>query len=53
MPARSAAAPRYAVEDDQDRLTLDCCVYTDRHNHLGYGVLDTRARIVRPPLLFV
>jgi hypothetical protein len=34
---------RYAVEDDQDRHTLDCCVYTDRADHLGYGVLEYKS----------
>jgi hypothetical protein len=34
---------RYAVEDDQDRLTFDCCVHTDRAKHLGYGVLEFKS----------
>jgi hypothetical protein len=37
-------------------LTLDCCAHTDRHKHLGYGVLkyksnnrkaDPRSRLTR------
>jgi hypothetical protein len=42
---------RYAVEDDQDRLTLDVCVHTDRHKHLTYGVLEFKStnRKAAPP----
>jgi hypothetical protein len=39
------------VEDDQDRLTLDCWVYTDRYKHLAYGVLEYKStdRQAAPP----
>jgi hypothetical protein len=40
VPVVTVFCRRYAVEDDQDRLTLDVCVHTDRHKHLGYGVLE-------------
>lgn len=43
MPVVTVCCRRYAVEDDQDRLTLDCCVYTDRAKHLGYGVLEYKS----------
>jgi hypothetical protein len=39
---------RYAAEDDQDRLTLDCCVYTDRHKHLSYGVPEYKSPNRKP-----
>jgi hypothetical protein len=40
---RDGLLPHYAVEDDQDRLTLDCCVHTDRAKQLGYGVLEFKS----------
>jgi hypothetical protein len=43
MPVVTVFCRRYAVEDDQDRLRLDCCVTTDRHKHLGYGVLEYKS----------
>jgi hypothetical protein len=48
---RGVLCRRYAVEDDQDRMTLDCCVYTDRNKHLGYGVLEYKSsnRKAAPP----
>jgi hypothetical protein len=51
VPVVTVFCRRYAVEDDQDRLTLDCCVYTDRHKHLGYGVLEYKSsnRKTAPP----
>jgi hypothetical protein len=51
VPVVTVFCRRYAVEDDQDRLTLDCCVYTDRHKHLGYGVLEYKSsnRKAAPP----
>jgi hypothetical protein len=45
-PVVTVCCHRYAVEDDQDRLTLDCCVHTDRAKHLGYGVLEFKS--IRP-----
>jgi hypothetical protein len=39
VPVVTVCCHRYAVEDDQDRLTLDCCVRTDRDKQLSYGVL--------------
>jgi hypothetical protein len=51
VPVVTVFCRRYAVEDDQDRLTLDCCVYTDRHKHLTYGVLEYKStnRKAAPP----
>ena len=43
VPVVTVWCHRYAVEDDQDRLTLDCCVYTDRAKQLGYGVLEYKS----------
>jgi hypothetical protein len=43
VPVVTACCHRYAVEDDQDRLTLDCCVHTDRGKQLGYGVLEFKS----------
>ena len=43
VPVVAVCCRRYAVEDDQDRLTLDCCVYTDRAKQLGYGVLEYKS----------
>jgi hypothetical protein len=31
---------RYAVENDEDRLTLDTCVHTDTGTHLPFNVLE-------------
>jgi hypothetical protein len=59
LPVVTVYCRRYAVEDDQDRLTLDCCVHTDRGKELGYGVLEFKStqpdesppgRLVRPAL---
>jgi hypothetical protein len=43
VPVVTVFCRRYAVEDDQDRLTLDVCVHTDRHKHLTYGVLEYKS----------
>ena len=43
VPVVTVCCHRYAVEDDQDRLTLDCCVHTDRGKQLGYGVLEYKS----------
>ena len=43
VPVVTVCCRRYAVDDDQDRLTLDCCVTTDRARHLGYGVLEFKS----------
>jgi hypothetical protein len=43
VPVVTVCCHRYAVEDDKDRLTLDCCVHTDRARHLGYGVLEYKS----------
>jgi hypothetical protein len=43
VPVVTICGHRYAVEDDQDRLTLDCCVRTDRGKQLGYGVLEFKS----------
>jgi hypothetical protein len=51
VPVVTVFCRRYAVQDDQDCLTLDCCVYTDHHKHLGYGVLEYKSsnRKAAPP----
>jgi hypothetical protein len=51
VPVVTVFCRRYAVEDDQDRLTLDVCVHTDRHKHLTYGVLEYKStnRKATPP----
>jgi hypothetical protein len=50
VPVVTVCCRRYAVEDDQDRLTLDCCVDTDRAKHLGYSVLEYKSTNPATPL---
>jgi hypothetical protein len=40
VPVVSVGCRRYAVENDNDRLTLDVCVKTDRGKTLEQGVLE-------------
>jgi hypothetical protein len=43
VPVASVQCHRFAVEDDNDRLTLDLHVHTDRHASLAYGVLEYKS----------
>jgi hypothetical protein len=51
LPAVTVCATRYAVEDEQDRLTLDCAIATDAGRMLPYGVLEFKStdRSTLPP----
>jgi hypothetical protein len=43
VPVTCVYACRYAVEDDQDRLTLDADVHTDAGKRLPYAVLEFKS----------
>lgn len=43
MPVVTCTAQRYAVEDQQSRLTLDLNVQTDSGKHLPFGVLEFKS----------
>ena len=43
QPVVTVRCVRYAVEDDQDRLTLDCGIHTDTGKRLTAGVLEFKS----------
>jgi len=50
LPVACVQCHRYAVEDDQDRLTLDTEVRTDTGKTLPHAVLEFKStRPVKPP----
>jgi hypothetical protein len=56
VPVVTVKALRYAVEDPDERYTLDCGVTTDSGKHLPFGVLeykstDTNAQATKPTQL--
>jgi hypothetical protein len=49
VPVVTVNCTRYSVEDDQDRLTLDVHVSTDRHVCLPFGVLEFKSALGSDP----
>jgi hypothetical protein len=43
VPVVCVHCTRFAVEDEQDRLTLDLCVRTNRHTALPFNVLEYKS----------
>ncbi len=53
QPVAMVSSLRYAVEDEQERLTLDCGIHTDTSKRLEPGVLEFKSMqpVPSPPLL--
>src|SRR5579871_5596015 len=49
VPVVCVSCRRYAVEDEEDRYTLDVDVATDLGKRLPYGVLEFKSVAVKPP----
>jgi hypothetical protein len=50
LPVACVECHRYAVEDDQDRLSLDCHIRTDTGKRLPHAVLEFKStRPDEPP----
>jgi hypothetical protein len=49
VPVVMIYATRYAVEDDEDRLTLDCETRTDAGKKLPYAVLEYKSNAKQDP----
>ena len=52
-PVVCVKCQRYAVEDDQDRITLDVGIHTDNGKHLSFNVLEFKSTMPdTPPAAF-
>lgn len=49
LPVAAVCCRRYAVEDDEDRYTLDVGVHTDTGKRLPAAILEYKSNQVQPP----